>query len=194
MQEILGLSSGLLVTLAAVPYIRDILLKKTKPERTTWFIWSVLLAIAFFAQLSEGATWSLFLTAGDFIAVFTIFILSIKYGVGGATRFDIATLISACIGLFLWYITDEALIALSITIFIDFLAGMLTVTKTYRDPFSETSLTYMMCAFGALLSVFSIGSLSFSLLIFPVWIFLINFTIGMTTILGKRKFVFQKSS
>lgn len=194
MQETLGLTSGLLVTFAAVPYIRDILLRKTKPERATWFIWSVLLAIAFLAQLSKGAGWSLLLTAGDFTAVFIISILSIKYGVGGTTKFDIGTLIGAGIGLILWYLTKEALIALCITIFIDFLAGMLTITKTYRDPYSETFLTYMMCSFGALLSIFSVGNMDFSLLIFPIWICLINFTIGMTTILGKRKFAFQNNS
>lgn len=194
MQEILGLTSGFLVAFSAIPYIRDILLLKTKPERATWFIWSVLLSIAFFAQLSKGAEWSLLLTAGDFTAVFIVFVLSIKYGVGGTTRFDVWTLIGAGIGLILWYLTDEALIALCITIFIDFLAGLLTITKTYRDPYSETFLTYMMCSFGAILSIFSIEEVSFSLLVFPIWIFAINFSIGMTIILGKRRFVLQENS
>ena len=193
MQEILGLISGLIVTLAAVPYIRDILSRKTRPERATWFIWSVLLSIAFFAQVSKGAEWSLLLTAGDFAAVFSIFILSIKYGVGGTTKFDIWTLIGAGFGLILWYLTNEALIALCITIFIDFLAGLLTITKTYRDPYSETFLTYMLCSFGAFLSIFSVGEMNFSLLLFPIWICVINFSIGITIILRKRQLVFLRT-
>jgi len=187
MQEILGYASGILVILSAVPYIRDIFLLKTKPERASWLIWSVLLVIAFFAQLSKGGTWSLILTGTDLMAVFIIFILSFKYGVGGTKKFDIWALIGAGIGLVLWYLTNDALAALLITIFIDFLGGLLTIIKTYKDPSSETLVAYLMTGFGASLGALSVGENNFSLLIFPIWIGVLNFSIAMTIVLGKRK-------
>ncbi len=187
MQETLGYISGILVCLSAVPYIRDIIKKKTTPQRTTWLIWSVLLAIAFFAQLSKGGTWSLLLTAADFTTVLIIYILSFKYGVGGRTKFDIWALIGAGVGLLMWYITNEALTALLITIFIDFCGGALTLVKAYKDPYSETFIAYMICSLGAFFGVLSVGEFNFSLLIFPIWICLFNFSIGMATVLGKRK-------
>lgn len=187
MQETLGIASGILVTISAIPYIRDVLLKKTKPHRFTWLIWSILLAIAFFAQLSKGASWSLLLTAGDFTAVFIIFILSIKYGTGGTSKFDLWTLFGAGVGLLLWYITNEALTALLITILIDFLAGLLTIRKSYSYPNTETLVAYLICSFGAFLGIFSVDEYNFSLLIFPIWIFAINLSIGMTIILARRR-------
>lgn len=187
MQETLGYMSGILVVVSSIPYIRDIFLKKTTPARSTWFIWSILLAIAFFAQISEGATWSLLLTGADFATVLFIFILSIKRGEGGATRLDIFSLVGAGISLIVWYLTSDALYAIILIIVIDFFGGLPTLVKAYKSPYSETTVAYMICAFGALVGVFAVGELNFALLIFPAWICLFNFSIGLMTILGKRR-------
>jgi hypothetical protein len=187
MQEILGYASGALIIISAIPYIRDIFLLKTKPERATWLIWSVLLLIAFFAQLAEGGTWSLITTAIDCLIVIIIFILSIKYGMGGTTKLDIVALAGAGIGLIVWYLTNEPLFALLITIFIDSLGGMLTIVKTYKEPTTETFSAYVICGTGGLLGAFSVGEMSFSLIIFPLWICILNYSIAMTIVLGKRK-------
>ena len=186
MQEILGGVSGLLIALSCIPYIRDILLRKTKPQRMTWFIWMVLLTIAFFAQLSEGGTWSLVTTGVDWLGVVVIFILSIKNGMGGATKLDKLALVGASIGLILWYLTNEPLYALVITIFIDFIAGMLTILKAYKEPETETFIAYMICGTGGLLGVFAVGELNLSLIIFPLWICLFNYAIGITVLLGRK--------
>jgi len=187
MKETLGYISGILAILSAVPYIRNIFLLKTKPQRASWLIWSVLPSIAFFAQLSKGGTWSLLLTAGDLMTVLVIFILSIKYGVGGKTKLDIWALVGAGVGLLLWYITKEALAALLITIFVDFLGGMLTIIKTYKDPESETLITWMITGLAGFFGALSVWENNFSLLVFPIWICLINFSVAITILLGRRK-------
>lgn len=187
MQETLGFASGALIALSCVPYIRDILLHKTKPQRATWAIWMVLLLLAFFAQLSKGGTWSLITTGVDCLGVVVIFILSIKYGMGGTRKIDIFALIGAGIGLVLWYLTNEPLFAILITILIDFLAGMLTILKTYQEPETETYIAYMICGTGGLLGTLSVGEVNFSLYIFPLWICLLNYAIGITVLLGRRR-------
>lgn len=187
MNEILGITSGILIAVSCIPYISDILKGKTKPQRATWFIWAVLLTISFVAQVFEGGTWSLITTGVDWLGVVVIFIFSIKFGVGGTSLFDKISLMGAGIGLIFWYITKEPITALLITIFIDFIAGMLTVVKTYKDPETETFIAYMICGTGGLLGAISVGSLNFSLIVFPVWICISNYSIGLTILLGKRK-------
>ncbi|MCF7834353.1 MAG: hypothetical protein K9L98_03465 [Candidatus Pacebacteria bacterium] len=186
MQEILGYSSAIFITASTIPYIRDILLKKTKPERMTWFIWSILLLIAFFAQLAEGASWSLLATGVDCIAIIIIFILSLKYGVGGATKLDIFAIVGAGVGLIIWYLTKEPLLALLITIAIDICAALPTIIKTYKKPHTETLSAYVLCAVGGLLSAFSVGELNFSLLVFPIWIFILNYSIVISGYFGNK--------
>ena len=185
MLQFLGFASGALIALSCIPYIRDILLHKTKPQRATWFIWAVLLTIAFFAQLSKGGTWSLITTGVDWLGVVIIFILSIKHGMGGASKLDKLALLGAAIGLILWYFTNEPLFALVITILIDFIAGMLTILKTYKQPETETFIAYMICGTGGLLGVLSVGEMNVPLLIFPLWICLFNYAIGMTVMFGR---------
>ncbi|MBP7804624.1 MAG: hypothetical protein KA052_00160 [Candidatus Pacebacteria bacterium] len=187
MQQALGVLSGALIALSAIPYIRDIYRGKTTPQRMTWFIWIVLLTIAFFAQVAEGGTWSLITTFVDWLGVLIIFILSIKHGVGGTSKLDIAALIGACIGLILWYLTNNPMYALVITIVIDFFGGFLTMVKTHKDPHSETAVAYMICGTGGLLGAISVGKWDIALIIFPLWICLFNYTIGIISIVGKRK-------
>ena len=187
MQEILGGVSGLLIALSCIPYIRDILLLKTRPQRMTWFIWMVLLTIAFFAQVSKGGTWSLITTGIDWLGVVVIFILSIKNGMGGATKLDKMALAGAGIGLILWYLTNEPFYALIITILIDFIAGMLTILKAYKEPETETFIAYMICGTGGLLGTLAVGKLNLSLIIFPLWICLFNYAIGITVLIGRKK-------
>ncbi len=112
-----------------VPYIRDIFLLKTKPERASWFIWTVLGFISFFSQYAKGATNSLWLTAGQTCAVLIIVILSIKYGVGGFTKRDIRALIGAGVGLALWYLTKEAAWAIFFVIAVDSIGSSLTALQ-----------------------------------------------------------------
>lgn len=193
MNEILGISSGMLIAISCIPYIRDILLHKTKPQRATWLIWAVLLTISFVAQVFEGGTWSLITTGVDWLGVVIIFFFSIKYGMGGTSKLDKVSLLGAGIGLFFWYITNEPLYALLITVFIDFIAGMLTILKTYKSPETETFIAYIICGTGGLLGAISVGEMNFPLLLFPIWICISNYSIGLTIILGRRnlKFVNQ---
>ena len=101
------------------PYIRDILAKKTKPERATWWIWASLSVVAFSAQVAAGATWSLAMTGAQGIGVFIIAILSVKYGYGTFRKKDYLSLLIAGLGIVLWTITDNPLTALLIVIFVD---------------------------------------------------------------------------
>ena len=119
MDQILGYASGVLASLAYVPYVIEILRGKTKPERASWFIWSVLALSAFFSQFAKGATNSLWQTTFDSLGTFIILGLSFKYGVGGFKKRDIVALLIAVSGLVLWYVTKEPLLALVLVILID---------------------------------------------------------------------------
>jgi hypothetical protein len=182
-----GFLAGILPALAAIPYVRDILKLKTKPHRASFLIWAVLGAIAFFSQLAEGATWSLFLPAADTLAVLVIFALSIKHGVGGFNKKDKVALVLAAIGLLLWYVTDEPLFALGITIGVDAIATVLTIHKTYQSPHSETFSAWFLATMGGFFAIFAVGSLSWELLVYPVYIFIANGSVNIVILLRKNK-------
>lgn len=187
MLQIFGYLSGLFVLFSAIPYIRDIFLHKTKPQRATWLIYSVLGGISFFSQLAEGATFSLWLTGADTAYVMLTFLLSLSYGVGGYTKKDMRALAAAAGALLAWYLTKEAAVALYIIIAIDAIGTWLTVEKAYQDPKSETFSAWALCAVAGLFSTLAVGKMDIVLLSYPAYILLANAAVAGAILLGKRR-------
>lgn len=187
MTQLFGYLSGIFVFLGTLPYLRDIFRKTTKPQRSTWLIYSVLGSISFFSQAAKGATFSLWLTGVDTLSVVIIFFLALKFGVGGFSNKDYRTLLAAAAGLIAWYFTQEAAIALYLVIGIDALGTYLTVEKAYQEPGSETSSAWLLVAIGGIFGMLAVGKLDIILLSYPLYIFLANVSVVGAIILGKRK-------
>lgn len=178
---------GVLPVIGAFPYIKDILRHKTKPHRTSFLIWAVLDSIAFATQLAKGATWSLIMPAVGTIEVLTSFVLSLKYGVGGFAKKDIAALLLSGLGLILWYFTKEPLVALLIVICVDVIGMSLTILKTYAHPHTETFSTWLLSSIAGLFAAAAVGHWTFSLLIYPLYICVANAGVCVTILLRRDK-------
>lgn len=186
MLKLLGILAGLLAIISYIPYTKDILNRKAKPERASWLIWSALASIAFFSQLSKGATQSLWFTGLDSIGAFVTFGLAIKFGLGGLKRRDIVALIIAGLGLVIWYFTHNAVYALFITMGIDAVGASLTVWKTFEHPDTETYAMWVIICFASALAIVSVGKFNLTLMAYPFYIFLANFAVVMAIFFGHR--------
>jgi len=177
MLEFLGLLSGAIFIIADLPYIRDILRGKTKPHRTSWFLYFVINAVNVANQAASGATHSLWLPIAATIITFVIFILSISRGVGGFSRLDIICLLGAIGGLLLWAIFKTPVASTISNITAASLAVIPTIKKSYTHPHTETAITYLIASISGLLAAFSVGSLNIRLLLLPLHDFVIQFGI-----------------
>lgn len=187
MLQLFGFLSGLFATVEFIPYIRNILKGKTKPQRTTFFIYTVINTISFTSQLAKGATNSLWLPFVFFSGTLIVFLLSVKRGVGGFQTKDYIVLVIAGFGLLAWYLSKEAAIALYSVILIDAAGTYLTIEKAYKHPESETLITWVLSSLAGFLAFLSVGSLNSVLISFPLFIFLIDGGVVTAIILGKKK-------
>ena len=194
MAELFAILSGAVVIVGGPPYLIDILKRKTKPQRTTWFIWSVQGVIAFGSQVGLGAHWSLVFAGMNAAGNLAVFLLSLHYGVGGGwRRLDIAALVIACVGLAVSLIIKAPLIALLGVIVADFAGLVPTLRKTFLIPKSETTITWLALGTSSLLAIFSVGSWRFSLLLYPLYLAIANYAVlaaqgfGVLTSRTKRK-------
>ena len=181
-----GYLSGLAILLSFVPYIRDIFKGTTKPERASWLIWTILGAISFASQFAEGATWSLIMTGAQAVGDGFIFVLAIKYGLGGFQRRDLAGLLAAGLGLALWGLTGNAAVALFIIIFIDGTGAVLTVLKTYEHPETETASAWVLTFLGGFFASAAVGRWDLVLLAFPVYVCLASISILLAMRFGRK--------
>src|SRR3990167_6881798 len=164
----IGLFAGILKFIGFVPYIISILRKKTRPSRATWFVWMTLASILYISYRQSGATDTLWAPLAAVFATITIALLSIKYGVGGWTPFDRKCLFAAGVGLFLWFLFDQPLLAVLSSLAVDLIGALPTIKKVWTDSESEDKLSWGIFWLSSLANVFAIGQWTFAVAIYPL--------------------------
>ena len=166
---VIAVVAGVLNVIGFVPYMRDILRRKTKPERAMWWIYAVLYGVLFAAQVDAGAGWLVWVTAAYIVSSVVIAILSIWYGYGRLHKRDMISLGIAVAGLVLWQLSDRPLVAIVLVIIVDFAGFWLTLVKTWHAPHTETLISWQLAFVTAVLSIFSVGARTLDVLIYPAY-------------------------
>lgn len=183
-----GIASAFLSTIAYLPYIIETVRGQTRPQRASWLIWSVLSMIAFASQVYEGATDSLWFAGAQVVGTFVIFLLSVPYGTGGfLSRKDCTVMLLALGGLVAWYFMETAVYALAITITISLLGGLVTISKSYHAPSSETTSTWILCFLASICAILSVGTVDWVILAYPMYLLTLNGAIVLAIWFGRTR-------
>ena len=176
---VLGISAGLIGIADTIPYVRDTLRGSTRPHRGTWLIWGVLAVVVCLSQYADGASWSLIMAGVQAVLTTGIFVLSIRRGEGGVSRVEQLMIAIAGVGVLGWIVADEPLVATACVVAADLLGAAMMVPKTYRDPESETLVTFAFASVGGALAAGAVGAIDLSLLLYPVYYCLVNGAIAV---------------
>src|SRR4051812_46766631 len=90
-----------------MPYVRDVLSRKTKPHAFSWFAWGVLESTAFFAQMAKGGGAGAWITAASALVALFIAAIALYRKETEIKMFDWVSLIGALIGIILWKLTSD---------------------------------------------------------------------------------------
>ena len=181
----LGLAAGAVGVADTVPYIRDILRGTTRPHRGTWLIWGSLAIVVSLSQWADGASWSLVMSGTQAVLISCIFVLSIRRGEGGLSAPELFMIGVAGAGVAVWIAADEPLVATGCVVAADLIGTALMVPKTYRDPQSETLLTFALASVAGVLAAASVGAIDATLLLYPLYFCLANGALALL-IAGRR--------
>ena len=171
---VLGVLAGVIGIADTIPYVRDTLRGATRPHRGTWLIWGVLAVVVCLSQYADGASWSLIMAGVQAVLTSLIFLLSIRRGEGGLSPAEVVMIAIAAAGVIGWLLADEPLVATGCVVAADIIGAAMMVPKTYRDPESETLVTFVFASVGGALAAGAVGALDFSLLLYPVYYCLVN--------------------
>ncbi len=177
MQLTVGFFALVLNLIGYVPYIRDIFRKKVKPHRITWGIWTILTTIAAFNQVSNGGGYSSMFFISTAVLVSFVFILSLKYGMGGASKIDRLCLILSLLLLIYWITVQETRLSTVLAVIIDGIAAIPTVIKTYHQPKTESYPQWILAGVAGLLTITAVPHFDWILIIYPLYVVLMNGTI-----------------
>ena len=171
---VLGVLAAVVGVVDTVPYVRDILRGATRPHRGTWLIWGVLAVVVCLSQRADGASWSLVMAGAQVVLTGLVFVLAIRMGEGGVSRTDALLIAIAGGGLAGWLLVEEPIVATACVIAADIIAAAMMVPKVYRDPGSETLVTFALASAGGALAAGAVGMVDVSLLAYPIYYCLIN--------------------
>jgi hypothetical protein len=176
----------------SVPYVRDTWRRSTVPHRGSWLIWSIIEVVAVESQRADGATWSLLPLVTQAAGTCAVFLLSVRFGSGGVSRPELALIGLAGAGVVGWLVANEPIIATACVVVADFLAVLMMLPKAWRDPGSETLSTYALASLGGMSAMGAVASLSFALLLYPVYFALVN--AALTVMLVHRRRVHERTA
>ena len=174
-----GIAAPTLSVIAFIPYIWAIFKKETKPSGASWWTWSFLNFIAFVSGAYAGAPWQvLILPAWLCVSELGVAVLSITHGDNNWDIWNKLCVAGACIGIGLWFLTGEPIIALIISIVADLFASIPNFRHIWDRPGEEDRLGWTLGWGSAVLEICAISRWSFAESGWAVY-FLINMTITL---------------
>jgi hypothetical protein len=186
MVKVLVVLSGIFSALAYVPYIRAILKTRNsaepvQPNRASWFVWTVI-DIAMFASLLAAKSYS----AVPMFAAFTVgstlvFILSIKYGVGGFARLDLSCVAVALAGIVFWMISGDPAVSVAANLLAASAGTLPTLVKMVKKPSSEEPYTWFIFAIGGALNCAAIREFTFIAAAAPITVFALQISMAVAS-------------
>ena len=181
-----GIAGGLLGLVGFYPYIRDILKGTTKPHPFSWFIWSIVSAIGFFAQLVGGGGAGALVTAAGSFGCIVVTLLSLTRGERGIVLLDWLSLCGALLSLVFWRLTNDPLAAIVLVTLTDALASVPTFRKSYMRPYEETPAIYAIGVVAFSLGLLGLTSFTLTTALFPSYVIVANLAL-VTILIIRRK-------
>jgi len=184
---ILSLTAIALTLLGYWPYLKDTINKKTTPHIYTWFIWGLVTAIAYGLQVNAGAGIGSWVTLAVAVVCFIIFGFGLKNGNRDITKSDTSFFILSILAMFLWLIAKQPLFSVLLVSLIDMLGFIPTIRKSWKNPFSETLISYEINSVRHGLSILALQEYNIVTWLYPAtWVFA-NGLFSLMLIIRRRK-------
>lgn len=157
----------------AFNYLISTLKGETKPNKVSWFLWSLAPFIAFLAQIQQGVGLVSLMTLVIALNTFLIFVASFlnKKAQWKITTFDLICGALSLFGLALWGITRAGNLAILFAILADGLAAIPTVVKSYYAPETENYQAYFFGGLASVITLLTIKNWNFANAAFSIYIF-----------------------
>lgn len=147
----IGGVAGLLSLAGFAPYLAAIHRREIRPQRATWWIWTIVGALIVASSYAAGARRSLWVPIAYAVGPLVVALASLRHGEGGWRRLDRGCIALAAGSLVVWYATGDPRVALVAQVAVDLFGALPTLLAVFRDPASEDRRAWaLFCAGNAL--------------------------------------------
>lgn len=187
---VLGLIAQLIIVSAIIPYIISIFRGTVKPNRISWFIWSVVGFAFWLVMPSTADEITKMLTVIFMVNPTIVFMLTLFKGESKKPdRLEWFSLFIGIMAIFIWYLYKDnaGLTPLIIAIIADLCALLPTLRFVYKAPKEETPLAWILFSVGFLISLFAIETYNLENLALPVYMVLGSSLVAIPLVLYRLR-------
>ncbi len=166
--------------LGGLAYFRATLSGRAKPNPLTWLLWAVTPLVTLAAGLVRGEADNMVVTLALAASPMLVFIAAMKTD-PKLLKFDwlnLACIILTGLGVLLWIMTDNPILAIGLAIAADFISAVPTIIKTFKQPETEYAPTYFMSAIAMLMTLMTTPRWTLTNAAFVFYVMLINITLS----------------
>lgn len=174
MQNILIAVSSILAFVSYIVYIIAILKGEAKPHRTTRFVLVIITSLATASLFAQGSSVAIWLSGVFTFGCILIFLLSLKFGMGGVAKTDILCLIFSLGGIIFWRVTSNPIYGLFASIGADLVGQIPMLIKTYKFPETEVWAFYFLDVLASIFSLLALQRWIFQEFTYPLYIILVD--------------------
>jgi hypothetical protein len=158
--------------LGSSAYLVDTIRGRTRPNRVSFFVWTLASMLAFGGEIQKGVGLMALTTFTAGFVPLLIFAASFadKKAVWKLTKFDFSCGALSLVGLCLWLLTGQGDLAIFFSIIADGLASLPTLRKSYTYPESETWTGYFAGALNGGIGLLTVKHWTFASVGFPFYI------------------------
>ncbi|HEY9408595.1 MAG TPA: hypothetical protein VIP77_03350 [Jiangellaceae bacterium] len=172
-------------------YVVATLKGRARPNKVSYFVWTLASLIAFGAELGQGVGIQSVMTLMFGLGPAMIFMASFanSQAYWRVTRFDLVCGGMSVVALGVWIGAGQGTAAIALTIIARALGAVPTVIKSYRHPRTESPWVFWLGAVSAAITILTIDTWDFAHFGFPAYVLaicgllaaLITFRIGERT-------------
>lgn len=158
-------------SIGTLSYVVGTLKGKIKPNKVTFFVWSIAPFVAFLAQASQGVGIQALMTLSVSVFPLSVFAASFinKKAYWQLNKRDLVCGLLSLLGLLLWYLTKVGNVAIIFSMLSDGLATMPTAIKAYRHPRTEQAWPWLTSTASGVLTLVTITTWDFAHYAFPLF-------------------------
>lgn len=163
----------------SILYIRDMYRGTAKPNRVSFFLWSLAPIIGVAIAFGEGVRWSLvpiFMAGFSPLLVF-VFSFVVKQGFWKLQKLDYVCGFFSVVALFLWLVMDVPILAFVFAVAADLFASIPTILKAWKHPESESPFIYLLPLVGHITNLLVITTWAVTYYGFSIYIIAANTSI-----------------
>lgn len=134
----------ILELLATGSYIRAVLRREICPSRASWLIWALLEWLTVASTVEGGGGLAVAKLAAGALGTSVICLLALGYGTGGRSRTDVGCFALTLVGIGLWAVLGDPLLALGVFLLADLTGAVPTLLTTWRSPTSERTQPWLL--------------------------------------------------